>query len=301
MGRQLARRRAPVTNYDDDEPEDAPFDTEDDTPRTRRSRRNAEPEEPPARSRSRRSRNDDDDDEPPARPSRRARSSRDDDDDDEPRRGRSAARSERGSSRSSRDDPPKRAKAQAKGGWDTVETNRANRFSNPGQIKVKDKEILLKFLEAEPFASYGQHWVGQRSYTCGMNADYQKCPLCSVGNPTRYMALFNIIEMDSGENRFWEVGPEATKTLMEFNEEQRTSPLNKDGLYFAAKRFKKDNGFYGFKIERVKEDELEDEFEVEPLEDEELDEALDNLFNADVIQVNTLAELRTAAKEDDRE
>lgn len=298
MGRQLARRRAPVTNYDDDEPEDAPFDTEDDTPRTRRSRRNAEPEpEKPARSR--RSRNDDDDDDEPA-----------------PRRGRSAERSERGSSRRSRDedddeprrgrrgrdeDPPKRAKVQAKGGWDTVETNRANRFSNPGQIKVKDKEILFKFLEEEPFASYGQHWVGQRSYTCGMNAEYQKCPLCSIGNPTRYMALFNIIEMDSGENRFWETGPEATKTLMEFNEEQRTSPLNKDGLYFAAKRFKKDNGFYGFKIERVKEDELEDEFEVEPLDDDELDAALDNLFSADVIQVNTLAELRTAAKEDDRE
>lgn len=301
MPRQLARRRATVSNYDDDEPvDDAPFDSEDDTPTTRRSRR---------------SRNDEPD-EKPARTTRRRASRNDEDDDDEPRRGRSTARSERGSSRRSRDDdddeprrgrrgrdedPPKRAKAQAKGGWDTVETNRANRFSNPGQIKVKDKEVLFKFLEEEPFASYGQHWVGQRSYTCGMNADYQKCPLCSIGNPTRYMALFNIIEMDSGENRFWETGPEATKTLMEFNEEQRTSPLNKDGLYFAAKRFKKDNGFYGFKIERVKEDELEDEFEVEALDDDELDEALDNLFTADVIQVNTLAELRTAAKEDDRE
>jgi hypothetical protein len=300
VGRQLARRRAPVTNYDDDEPEDAPFDAEDDEPVTRRSRRNRDDDdEPRGRARSRRSRNDDDD-EPPAR-SRRSRSR--DDDDDEPRRDRSSARSERGSSRRSRDEePPKRAKAQAKGGWDTVETNRASRFSNPGQIKVKDKEILLKFLEEEPFASYGQHWVGQRSYTCGMNADYQKCPLCSVGNPCRYIALFNILDMDSGENRFWEVGPEATKTLMEFNEESRTSPLNKDGLYFAAKRFKKDNGFYGFKIERVKEAELEDEFDgIEPLDDDELDQALENLFTADVIQVNTLAELRAAAKEDDRE
>jgi hypothetical protein len=293
MARQLARRRAAVKDYDDDE-----------EPKRGRRSRNDEPED-----------DYEDDEEEEERPrSRRARSRNDDD--DTPRRDRSSARSSRGSSRRSRDDdddeprrgrsrrdeePPKRAKAQAKGGWDTVETNRASRFSNPGQIKVKDKEILLKFLEEEPFASYGQHWVGQRSYTCGMNADYQKCPLCAVGNPCRYIALFNIVEMDSGENRFWEVGPEATKTLMEFNEESRTSPLNKDGLYFAAKRFKKDNGFYGFKIERVKEDELEDEFELEPLEDDELDEALDNLFTSDVIQVNTLAELRAAAKEDDRE
>ena len=161
--------------------------------------------------------------------------------------------------------------------------------------------MLLKFLEPEPFASYGQHWVGQRSYTCGMNADYQKCPLCSVGNPCRYLALFNIIEVDSGENRYWEVGPSATKTLMEFNEEARTSPLSKDGLYFAAKRFKKDNGFFDFKIERVKEDDLDEEFDLAPLEDDELNKAMDSLFTEEVVPVNTLAELKGAAKEDDSE
>ncbi len=301
MPRQLARRRAPVTDYDD-EPDDVPFDDDDDDEPAPRSRGRAKPSsrraEAAERPRSRRSRNDDDDDDDDeSAPRARSRRSRNDDDG-----GRSSARSERGRSRSSRDeDPPKRAKPKAKGGWDTVETNRSNRFSNPGQIKVKDKEVLLKFLEPEPFASYGQHWVDQRSFTCGFNADYDKCPLCSVGNPVRYLALFNVVDMDSGENRFWEVGPEATKTLMEFNEESRTSPLSKDGLYFAAKRFKKDNGFYGFKIERVKEDELVDEFELEPLEDEELDTALESLFDEAVIQVNTLAELKKAAREGDSE
>jgi hypothetical protein len=283
MPRQLARRRAPVGNYDTPDEVD-------------------EVEERPARSSSRRdrgqgrSRDEETEEKEESRPARRTvrRSSRNDpdDDDDKPRRGR-RSRDE--------DDAPKRAKPKASGGWATVETNRANRFSNPGRMQVKEKEVLLKFLEEEPFASYGQHWVGQRSYTCGMNADYQKCPLCSIGNPTRYLALFNVIDVDSGENRYWEVGPEATKTLMEFNEEARTSPLSKDGLYFAVKRFKKDNGFYGFKIDRVKEDELDDEFGVEPLEDDELDTALESLFTEDVVPVNTLAELRGAAKEEDKE
>jgi hypothetical protein len=280
MARQLARRRAPVTTYDEDPAEEETYKRPS---RSRRSRRdddepNDEAEQGggrrgSARGTGRRSRDDDGDADPPSR----GRRSRDE------------------------DEAPRRAKPKAKGGWATVETNRSNRFSNPGRMQVKEKEVLLKFLEPEPFASYGQHWVGQRSYTCGMNADYEKCPLCSVGNPTRYLALFNVIDVDSGENRYWEVGPEATKTLMEFNEEARTSPLSKDGLYFAAKRFKKDNGFYAFKIERVKEDDLDDEFGLEPLGDDELEEALEHLFAEDVVPVNTLAELKGAAKEDDTE
>lgn len=281
MPRQLARRRAPVTTYDQD-PEEEGYEEERPARSARRSRRDEpeeaarparrEREERPARSRRR---DADDDDDPPRRPGRR---SREDD-----------------------STPPRRAKAKAKGGWGTVEANRAARYSNPGRLQVKDKEVLLKFLEEEPFATYGQHWVGQRSYTCGLNADYEKCPLCSLGNPVRYLALFNVVDVDTGENRYWEVGPEATKTLMEFHEETRTSPLNKDGLYFTAKRFKKDNGFYGFKIGTVKERDLDDEFGLEPLGDDELDEAMDHLFDDSVVSTNTLAELKAAAKEDEGE
>jgi hypothetical protein len=230
---------------------------------------------------------------------RRSRRSRDEDDEDEeeerPRRGRRASRDD--------DDEPRsrRPKVKAKGGWDAVRNNRAARYANPGQIQVKDKEVLLKFLEPEPFATYGQHWVGQRSYTCGLNAEYEKCPLCNEGVPCRYLALFNVVDMNTGENRYWEVGPEASKTLMEFEEEPRTKPLSKDGLYFAAKRFKKDNGFYGFKISSVKERDLEDEFGVEPLDDHELDKADAGIFDDSVIPVNTLKELKDAAKEVDDE
>lgn len=275
MPRQLARRRAQDTTY---EAEPEAFEEDEPQP-VRRSRRSRDEEETPRRGRS-------------SARSERGSSRRSRDDDDEPRRGR----------RSRDEDEPRRARPKAAGGWATVETHRAARFNNPGRIQVKEKEVLLKFLEPEPFASYGQHWVGQRSYTCGMNADYEKCPLCDVGNPCRYLALFNVVEVDSGENRYWEVGPSATKTLMEFNEEARTSPLSKDGLYFAVKRFKKDNGFYDFKIERVKEDDLEDEFDgLLPLEDDELDTALESLFTEEVVPVNTFAELKGAAKEDDSE
>ena len=191
---------------------------------------------------------------------------------------------------------------KARGGWNAVDQNRQAKYANPGRLQVKEKEVLVKFLEPEPFTTYGQHWVGQRSYTCGMNADYEKCPLCDIGNPVRYLALFNVVDTDSAENRYWEVGPEATKTLMEFaDEDERTSPLDRDGQYFTAKRFKKDNGFYGFKISAVKERDLEDEFDVLPLEDNELTIALTNLFDDAVVPLNTLAELRAAAKEDDDE
>ena len=267
--RQLARRRAPVGPV---EPDD---DFEDEAPRA--SRRRSRDEDAPSRE-----------------PIRRSRRSRDDDDDeDPPRRGRR--------SRDDEDEKPRRATAKANGGWVTVKSNRAARYSNPGRLQVKDKEVVVKFLEPEPFASYGQHWVGQRSYTCGLNADYEKCPLCNMGNPCRYLALFNVTDMDSAENRYWEVGPEATKTLMEFHEEERTSPLSRDGLYFAAKRFKKDNGFYGFKISSIKERDLDDEFGLEPLDEGELAEAEEKLFDASVIPTNTLAELKAAAAKEEED
>ena len=195
-----------------------------------------------------------------------------------------------------------KVRVKATGGWGAVDQNRQAKYANPGRLQVKEKEVLLKFLEPEPFATYGQHWVGQRSYTCGMNADYSKCPLCDVGNPIRYLALFNVLDTATAENRYWEVGPDATKTLMEYaDEDERTAPLDRDGQYFAAKRFKKDNGFYGFKISAVKDRDLADEFDTEPLEDIEVQVALKNLFDDSVIQLNTLAELRAAAKENDDE
>lgn len=270
MPRQLRRQRVPVGPA---EPEEEDYSGLDEfAPRSRR--RSRQEDERPRRSSFRRSRDADGDDDPP----RRSRRSRDEE-----------------------DPPPRRATVKAKGGWATVEGNRQARYTNPGRLQVKDKEVLVKFLEPEPFASYGQHWVNQRSYTCGLNAEYERCPLCEVGNPCRYLALFNVVDMDTAENRYWEVGPEATKTLMEFHEEERTSPLCKDGLYFTAKRFKKDNGFYGFKIGIVKERDLEDDFGLEPLDDEELEEALNNLFDSSVIRTNTLGELKAASREDDDE
>jgi hypothetical protein len=220
---------------------------------------------------------------------RRSRRAKDDDTDETPARSRSSQ-------------AKAKTKVKASGGWTAVTQNRQAKYANPGRLQVKDKEVLVKFVEPEPFATYGQHWVGQRSYTCGLNADYGKCPLCDIGNPVRYLALFNVVDMESAENRYWEVGPEATKTLMEYaDEDERTSPLDREGQYFTAKRFKKDNGFYGFKISTVKDRDLQDEFGTEPLEDDELSTALGNLFDDQVIPVNTIAELRGAAKEDDDE
>lgn len=243
----------------------------------RRSSRDEEPEEEyeeEEERRPRRSRREDKEEKP-----RRSRRSRDEGEEERPHRG---GKREHGKS--------------AGRGWDTVKTARAETFQSAGMLAVKDKAVVLKFLESEPFAVYKQHWLGnpKRPYTC---LD-EKCPMCDDGYDTRFVALFNVFDLQAGENKYWQCGPDAAKKVMAKAESDKWySPIDGDDVYFEVSREKQSNGFYAFNLDPVKGRDLEDEYDVEPLDEEELEEALDNLFDEDVIPYQSRSDLRAAAEE----
>jgi hypothetical protein len=238
----------------------------------------------------------DEDDDGADRSSRRngsASRSRPDNERDERRESRPPSRDrERGRNR----DEDRTASRGA--GWDTLREQRAKKAAgNAHRLQVKDKEVIVKFLDAEPFAVYEQHWVGQRSYTC----PEEGCPLCDGGYDTRTLALFNVINMVTCENMYWEAGPQAGKRILAASEKKSSSPINREDLYFAINRKKQSNGFFDYEMDAIKERDLEPDYGIDPLNQDELETSLEHLFDDSVIPVTSKRDLIDVARSDDDE
>lgn len=253
--RRVARsaRAADPDDYREDEDQEGGAEPE---PRSRRSRRDRdeEPEEEaPRRKRARAPEPDEDDEEEAPRRSKRAKPRDDDDEDDEPRTKVKTYKGYAGAKRAVEDRPSK---------------------DYPKEIKFEEgKQFVLKFLDDEPFTSYGEHWVqrsGQQSFTCSGDDD---CPLCAIGDRTSIKSMWNVVLLDENEEpalRLLKLASRATEQLAALNANRRTGPLTK--AYWEAERtgtFKGRNIAYQFSL--IKEDDLEEDYDIEPLTDKELD------------------------------
>jgi hypothetical protein len=185
-------------------------------------------------------------------------------------------------------------------GWGTLKEQRAKKAAGSvHRLQVKDKEVMLHFLQEEPFAVYQQHWVGQRSYSCPDTPESPTdCPLCDAGYDSRTLALFNVVEINSGENLFWEAGPNAAKAVLDASEKHISSPINREDLYFAVNRDKQSNGFFAFTLTPVKQRDLTEDYGLEPLTPVELAEAYASLFDQAVIPYHSPRDLRAVADSD---
>lgn len=234
---------------------------------------------------------------PAGRAVRREAPRRSRDEDERPRR-RSRDEDERPRRRSRDDDEDEAPRRSYRGGWDAFRDERAKSSGFSGMLKVTKKEVVVKFLQDGPFAVYRQHWGGGKSHTC----IEQNCPMCAAGYETRYIALFNVVELESGENKYWAAGPQAAKAVQALAEGQRYSPIDREDLYFSLQRKELDNGFKEYSITPVKERDLEDDYPgLEPLDEKELDDALASMFDDSVIPSSTARQLRAvvAGKDDD--
>lgn len=318
----------------DDETDDY-LDASDEGDSRRGRRRDEEPDEGESRSRSKRSRFADDGDEADddARP-RRRRPSDEEVDRDHPggldefanrreRRSRSSddreERSERGGrssrGRGDRDDresrggrSERRGKTEAKKGWggyrQTADSVKSDFADN---LKIIDNtDMLIKILDQEPVAAYAEHWLTikdgkdekRRSYVC-LGDD---CPMCNkLGDRASVKVCFNVVDLDLNppEVKLWTAGTQVGDILEKFAENPKTSPLNRDDLYWTILRTKK-NDRYTTSIRPVKARDLDEDFEIDPLTPEELDELEDSMFAADQIYtVKTKAELNKVISDND--
>jgi hypothetical protein len=325
--RTSTRRRTRDTETDDY------LDSGDESQSRRGRRRDEDPDEGESRRRSKRSRFADDEepaepDEEEERPARRRGSK--EDLDDHPggldefanrsgRRSRSAdsreERSERGGrssrGRGGREErggrggrSERRGKTEAQKGWggyrQTADSVRSDFADN---LKIVDNtDMLIKILDEEPVASYAEHWLtigdGRRSFVC-LGDD---CPICNkLGDRASVKVCFNVADMDVNppEVKLWTAGSQVGDILEKFATNPKTSPLNRDDIYWTLTRTKKADR-YTTSIRPVKARDLEEDFDMEPLTEVELDELEQNMFEADQIYTpKTKAELNAVIKDND--
>lgn len=252
-------------------------------------------DEPPTRGRRSR-RGGDDEDEKPSR-TRRSRS-RDDDDEDEDRGSR-----RRGRGRSRDDDDEEEDEGSdfkpAKGFQGFKKTREAvGGFDD--DFKLTDDEVLVKFLEPEPFATYGEHGLykelsdGQRVWTC--LKPHADCPICDTGHKPRPVALWNIVvipEEGRPELKVLKAGPKLEK-ILEKKASLKTGPLDKE-YYSLSQTEGKNDGPVEYAVELVRERDL-GEWEADPFTDDELDDWLEKAHDADFVKYPSRKQAREIAR-----
>ena len=187
-------------------------------------------------------------------------------------------------------------------GWSVDKRPATKRGDRPVRLQVPDdgEELLIKFLEERPFASFFQHWIkteqGRRAYVCLGKG----CPLCARGDTPKSQDWFNVIEMDSGEGnhqvKLWCCSADPAKAVKDRASKERTSPINRDGLYFAVSKRTGKNGFNTYTLDYVKEDELND-WGVVPLTKEKISEFEEKKYTRDLVKIPTKADLQEVAEE----
>lgn len=259
----------------------------------RRSSREEEPEER--------------DDARPTRGRGRGRSASEDMPDEErnssPRRGRGRASSEepeedkpsRGRGRrGSREDAGSAGSRRATSGFGAYSSKKVSTGGFADEFKPGDNnKVLIKLLEEGPFDTYNQHWIddmpsGERkSYVCrddeyfGSGKDLD-CPLCEIGEGKRTFSLFNIVDFSNPrkpEVKVWAASAAVTDQFERASKEPKTTPLNREDVYFEVELQKKNSKSRQWNVVPVKARDLPDDYDLDPLTEDEIEEFEQDMFD----------------------
>ncbi len=249
-----------------------------------------EPEEPPRSRRGRRS-EPEPEEEPPSRGRGRGRAAAADDEDKSRGRGRRSGGGDDDSSSSSR--TPRRGFAGFK--KTREETTSFDDF------KLTDEEVLVKFLEDEPFAAYAEHGLyqelreGQRVWIC--LRPEEECAICDTGHDPRAVGLFNIVVMPEDGNpalKVLKAGPALAK-ILETKAKLKTGPLSKE-YYSLSQSPGKNDGPVVYSVEVVRERDLEEDWKEKPFSDDELAEFRDKMNDETFVKYPSKSDVKDVAK-----
>lgn len=230
-----------------------------------------------------------------------------------PRRGRrTTAADTKPSRRGGDDDKGPKVRGEVASGWDGYDENReeygdyAPDFGKTlKEAQDDDEDVLFKFVDDAPFAVYKQHWIerkGKRSFNCiASKALKTRCPICDeVGDRPGTKVAFNVISLHDPENprvEIWTVGQKVADMIKKMAKEKRTSPLNRDDLYFAASRTGTKGGSVQTNIEPVKERDLKDDWDTEPLTEAEVKEFYEAAFDEESVDYPTVKQMEEIVDE----
>lgn len=186
-------------------------------------------------------------------------------------------------------------------GWEGVDQLKKEMPSDFAQeFRVGTSWTLIKFLQDKPFASYKQHWCqdwlpqgSKYSHVCPK----LDCPLCAVGDKPGARICFNIVDFSDPEkpvNSVLAVGIRLSNMVQDFSKDPKTTPINRDDLYFKIKKTTSDSGSKSTKgggtqtnLADVKARDLLDDWGFEPLTDDELAYFEENAWTRDKFVIPT--------------
>lgn len=202
------------------------------------------------------------------------------------------------------DDEDKVAKANAsrviKSGWAAADRLKNADSLYAQRLRVTDEQIIIKFLEDAPYATYKQHWVersGQKSFTCIADIDDRGCPLCKAGNRPTMRFAFNVALMSKdGDHsvKSYEVGLRVIDQLKNFDQDPRQGPLSKH--YWAVNRSGK-GATSATNHQMLRDRDLED-WETNPLTDSEHKDLMKEIYGPEIIQIPAYKDLMNIVVED---
>lgn len=180
-------------------------------------------------------------------------------------------------------------------GWGAYRNNKQKRSNFAQDFKVPEgDEVLIKFLDDEPFDSYYRHWLrgvkGRQTYVClGDN-----CPLCDIGDDPGFVVLFNVVDVltDPTTVQVWSASPNPAGAIETMATGKSSSPINRDDLYFSVTKKKGSNGYFGYTLQPVKSRDLPDDWDIQPLSDEALAKLAEGKNGSDFIKADTREVLR---------
>lgn len=174
----------------------------------------------------------------------------------------------------------------------------SKRYTN--EFKFTDEQQLVKFLDGEPFAVFGQHWIerqGKRSFVC-LSDDPQGCPLCDKGDTPRTKVAFSVVNLSAEEPvvEMLLTSPTLTRQLATLANDPKTGPL--DRIFYALSRSGTGPKTV-YNIQAVKPRDLEEDWQVSQDEVERMIDAFEPLTEQ-VISFTPRSELVEIAREVNR-
>lgn len=186
-------------------------------------------------------------------------------------------------------------------GWGNAEQIRSKDSPYADRLKISGDVQVIKFLEAEPYASWHFHWVerqGQKSFTCIDKMVDNGCPLCAAGDRPQARFGFNVALLDPvGEPvvKSLEGGIRVMDQLKNFHNNQTTGPIDKH--YWAVSRSGQGTASQT-NFNMVRDRDLAEDYKMAPIDDDEMAELMSHLYDTDIIPVPTRKTLADVAAED---
>jgi hypothetical protein len=194
-------------------------------------------------------------------------------------------------------------KLVARKGFEGYKLTRAATSSFADDFKLTTEEVLVKFLQDEPFATYGEHGLyrqlndGQRVWNCVKEFGLD-CPICDRGHKCRAVALWNVVVTGGDgvpQSQILKAGP-ALEKILEAKGAARTGPLSQHYYSMAQSDPNDNDGPVQYFVELVREGDVATEWKFLPFTEDELTEFEPDMKDENYVEFPTMRQLTDVAR-----